>query len=125
MYCNGIHSFIPDISIAPLLVHYYSGALLTTALMLPVRDTQREERPCRDLEQLLCSILLQSGPSRRVELRHSDGAWIKEEGDAKSLEYLLRLSTQQPSLGRLESAHSALYYGGGPWPSAWWSASNS
>jgi len=29
-----IHSFIPDISIAPVEVHYYSEALSTTALML-------------------------------------------------------------------------------------------
>jgi len=29
-----IHLFIPDISIAPLKVHYYSEALLTTALIL-------------------------------------------------------------------------------------------
>jgi len=29
-----IHSFIPDISIAPLQVHYYSEALPTTALIL-------------------------------------------------------------------------------------------
>ena len=28
------NSFIPDISIAPLQVHYYSEALLTTALVL-------------------------------------------------------------------------------------------
>jgi len=27
-----IHSLIPDISVAPLQVHYYSEALLTTAL---------------------------------------------------------------------------------------------
>jgi len=29
-----IHSFIEDISIAPLQVHYYSEALPTTALIL-------------------------------------------------------------------------------------------
>ena len=29
-----IHSLIPDISIAPLQVHYYSEALLSTALIL-------------------------------------------------------------------------------------------
>ena len=29
-----IHSFIPDISIAPLQVHYYSEAISTTALIL-------------------------------------------------------------------------------------------
>ena len=29
-----IHSFIPDISIAQLQVHYYSEALSTTALLL-------------------------------------------------------------------------------------------
>jgi len=29
-----IHSFIPDISIAPLQFHYYSEALKTTALIL-------------------------------------------------------------------------------------------
>jgi len=29
-----IHSFIPDISIAPLQVHYYSEVLSTTALIL-------------------------------------------------------------------------------------------
>jgi len=32
--CIIIHSFIPDISIAPLQVHYYSEALPTTALIL-------------------------------------------------------------------------------------------
>jgi len=31
---RAIHSFIPDISIAPLQVHYYSEALQTTALIL-------------------------------------------------------------------------------------------
>jgi len=34
VYMQFIHSFIPDISIAPLQVHYYSEALLTTALTL-------------------------------------------------------------------------------------------
>ena len=34
LHFNGFHSFIPDISIAPLQVHYYSEALLTTALIL-------------------------------------------------------------------------------------------
>jgi len=29
-----IHSFIPDISMAPFQVHYYLEALLTTALIL-------------------------------------------------------------------------------------------
>jgi len=29
-----IHSLIPDVSIAPLQVHYYSEALLTTASIL-------------------------------------------------------------------------------------------
>ena len=34
LYYRNIRSFIPDISIAPLQVHYYSEALPTTILIL-------------------------------------------------------------------------------------------
>src|SRR6218665_1235228 len=41
-----IHSFNPDISIAPLLVHYYSGALPTTVIYsLGVYTTKRYRQP--------------------------------------------------------------------------------
>src|SRR6218665_122889 len=38
---NDIHSFIPDISIAPILVHYYSEALPTTAIDTVSEFTRR------------------------------------------------------------------------------------
>jgi len=38
---NNIHSFIPDIAIAPLQGHYYPQALPTTALIIVSELTRR------------------------------------------------------------------------------------
>src|SRR6218665_1267145 len=46
-----IHSLIPDISIAPQQVHYYSGALLTTALIL-YKSQHAEEQRVKDLSKV-------------------------------------------------------------------------
>ena len=45
--CQKIHLFIPDISIAPLQVHYYTEALQTTALICVAVNTLKRNRQLR------------------------------------------------------------------------------